>query len=325
MGKPTIIIWGGFFAERNDPLQLQELNSHASVTCYFLSEALAELFDVVQISSFFQAEQILQHPDAVATISTFQAGFTRLGRDAPDSLRKVRNNFPGKLCSVLDLVSFQSYAEDILFTVRQPPGGLKNQLKRLRTGARSTLMGWCASANHCKPQARSGPATVFLDHAHYSGEDHTALFVDALNLLSERSNIPPFRVLYQGNDGICDWPLSRPWHDQSYNCASKVPWIELIHHYAQSDLFCVTHRESAGLAPIEAAMSGAKVIVPTIDTPFIAAELLATGFAHRVAGPHPALQALLVAPLAESFSMEAHASISVPSTEKCSSDSNPRT
>jgi len=284
MPKPKLIVWGGFWEHRDHPLTLDELNSHASVSCYFLSEALAAQFEVIQISSFFDAERILDHPEAVAALSTFQAGFTRLGRERPDALNRIRRAFAGRLCSIVDLVSFQTYAEDMLFTVIPPRSTLKERLKRLRAGAAVRHMGWCADPVHCRPREKDGVFTLFLDHGHYAENDYTGVFIDAINALISTRRYQKIRAFVQGNNGIEEWPLGKPWHGERYQRASKVPWTELQEHYGRSDLFCVTHRESAGLGVIEAAMAGAAILIPQNPSPFISPDLIATGLPHVLTG-----------------------------------------
>jgi len=280
MTKPKLVLWGGFWDERRKPLALNELNSHASVTCYFLTQALASRFEVVQISSFLDAERILKHSDAIAALSTFQAGFTRLGQERPDTLRAIRRGFAGRLCSIVDLVSFQSYAEDILFTVIPPRVTLKQRLKHLRSGATIHHMGWCADPAHCRPRRKNKAFTLFLDHGHYAEDDFTHLFIDALNQLAKSKKRPRIRAFIQANQGIEEWPLGTPWHGERYRRASKVPWAKIQEYYGCCDLFCVTHRESAGLGVIEAAMSGAVIVIPKNPTPFISPDLIATGLPH---------------------------------------------
>jgi glycosyltransferase involved in cell wall biosynthesis len=280
MTKPKLIVWGGFWDERQNPLTLNNLNSHASVSCYFLSEALAEQFDVVQISSFHDAKRLLEHTDAIAALSTFQAGFTRLRQENPDEFDEIRRSFAGQFCSIVDLVSLQKYAEDILFTVIPPRPALKERLKRLASGAKVRHMGWCASPEYCRPSDKDGPFTIFLDHGHYAEDDHTDIFIEAIGRLAANKKIPSMRVFVQTNRGVEEWQPGTPWHGERYQRASKVPWSELQGYYGQSDLFCVTHRESAGLGVIEAAMSGATIVIPEKPQPFISADLIATGLPH---------------------------------------------
>ena len=283
MTKPKLIVWGGFWEERRAPLALDEINSHASVSCYFLSHALETYFDVAQISSFLDAEHILDHPSAVAALSTFQAGFTRLGQERPKTFAAIKRGFGGPLASIIDIVSFQRYWEDILFTVIPPRTTLKDRIKQLRAGAAIHHIGWCADPAHCRPREKDDVFTVFLDHGHYAEDDYTHLFIAAMNTLAGNERNLPVRVFIQGNQGIEEWPLGQPWHEERYQRASKVPWIVLQDHYGRSDLFCVTHRESAGLGVIEAAMSGATIVIPDISTPFISPDLIATGLPHLLA------------------------------------------
>ena len=283
MTKPELVIWGGFWEPRERPLSLDKLNSHASVSCYFLSEALAAHFKVTQLSSFAAAADLMDHPEAVAALSTFQAGFSRLKKDEPETFAAVRRGFPGKLCSIVDLLSFGAYDEDVLFTVIPPGISLKNRLKRWRSGAEVHHMGWCAAPDHCRPRKKDKVFTLFLDHGHYAEDDYTNLFIEALNRLSRDKKNPPMRVLVQGNEGVFEWLLGTPWHNERYHRAAKVPWPEMQAFYGRSNLFCVTHQESAGLGVIEAAMSGATVLVPGNPHPLISPELIATGLPHILA------------------------------------------
>ena len=86
---------------------LSELNSHASVTCFFLTKALQSDFEVVQISGFHAIEDALQHQDAVAVLSTFQAGFTRLYEDDPVTFGRLKLAFGSRLMSLIDFVSLK--------------------------------------------------------------------------------------------------------------------------------------------------------------------------------------------------------------------------
>lgn len=282
MAKPKIICWGGFFAEQDRPLKLSQLNSHASVTCHFLSRALENRFRVVQIPSYFRASEIAEHGDAIAAVSTFQAGFSRLKKDDPACFEEITRGFPGKLCSIVDLVSLGRYAEDILFTVLPPETGIKNLIKNTWSGAEVAHMGWCADVQRCRPlERKTGRFRVFLDHGHYAGEDYTGLLIEALNAIA-REGRHELEIFWQGNSGIEPWPVGKPWHGERFDRAAKVPWQDVQKWYATCDLFCVTHRESAGLGAIEAAMSGAMLLVPEIGGPLISPGLLTSDIPHRV-------------------------------------------
>lgn len=280
--KPKIIVWGGFLTERDTPLSLDELNSHASVTCYFLSAALREHFNVVQISSFLGAENILEHGDAVAVLSTFQAGFTRLFEKNSRLFNEIKQTFSGKLTSIVDFISFQHYAEDILFTVLPSNNSAKERIKRVRARAKIVHMGWCADPIHCSPGTKENEFTIFLDHGNYAGEDYSGEILEACNRLAKEKDLKPFTILYQGNSGIEFFTPGDKWHGERYIRAQKTSWQEIQKNYSKIDVFCVTHRESAGLGVIEAAMSGAHILVPNIETPFIRTELLNSGVPHTI-------------------------------------------
>ncbi|WP_135081498.1 hypothetical protein [Terasakiella sp. SH-1] len=282
MNKPKLIIWGGFWTEHRENLLLEELNSHASVNAFFLRENLEQYFTIVSITSFLDALDILHHKDAVAVLSTFQAGFTRLKQDKPNIFEEIKKNFNGKIASIVDFASLQPYAEDILFTVLKPEKNWKGCIKRFVNRSDVIHMGWSAAAKYCTPNQKKEPTRIFLDHGHYSGDDFTGVFVSALNKLSLDTSIPQFEVYLQENKGIGSWPLGTSWHDEKYDRQQKVSWPDIMSEYGKSHIFCVTHRESAGLGVIEAAMSGALIYIPHEGSPFIRSELLETGLKHRL-------------------------------------------
>ena len=280
-GKATIVLWGGWWKDYPVPQGPHMVDSHASVNAYFLGRELERFFDVVRVPYFGRVDEALGHREAVAILSSYQAGFTQLRMRCPETFRRVRRRATAKLCSILDLVAFERYEEDVIFTVnpkKRTPIGL---LKRLKSGARIVESGWCAAPEYCMPRRiEERPFTIFLDHGHYAGSDYTGLFVDALNLLAKSPDTPPFRVFYQGNRGVEEWRLGTAWHFEKYDRASKVPWLEMISRYRNTDLFCVTHPEAAGLAALEAAMSGATLCVPVLGRPFIDPGLLSQGVNH---------------------------------------------
>lgn len=278
--KLKLIIWGGFWEKRLAELEIHELNSHASVTCFFLTKELRREFDIIQIPGFYSIANALNHPDAVAVLSTFQAGFTRLRQDDSKLFHEIKTVFKNKLYSIVDFVSFRSYAEDCLFSILPINNGFKQLIKSLKSGATISDLGWCAAPDICTPNLNETDVTIFLDHAHYAGDDYSHIFIKALNQLSRSEKIGNFKVLYQGNRGIEHWILGQNWHNELYNRGAKVPWVEIQQAYAKSHIFCVTHKESAGLGVIEAAMSGAHILVPYDKTPFIRQELLDSGISH---------------------------------------------
>jgi hypothetical protein len=59
--------------------------------------------------------------------------------------------------------------------------------------------------------------------------------------------------------------ISKLWHNEQYVRANKIPWPEMMEAYRKTDLFCLTHIESAGLSSIEAAMCGARLLIPKLN------------------------------------------------------------
>ena len=259
---------------------LSELNSHASVTCFFLTKALQSDFEVVQISGFHAIEDALQHQDAVAVLSTFQAGFTRLYEDDPETFARLKLAFGSRLMSLIDFVSLKRYQETQLFTVLPPRNNLKQILKHRFAAKHVNWMGWCASSEYCRPAA-TDRFQIFVDHPNYGGVDYSKVIFEALQMVSDECAEAGLDILVQTNNGIESWFESTPYPSFDYNRASKVPWLEIQKVYGLTSLFIVTHPESAGLAVIEAAMSGARIVVPRKNgCSFIAADLLSSGIDH---------------------------------------------
>lgn len=271
--RKKIIIWGGFWGLDKNVLDKNNINSHASVSAFFLQEALLKYFDVVLISDFYKINDALSHKDAIAIISTFQRGFTKLhevcGKEVFDN---IKNNFPGQLCSITDLPEFRLYYENILFTVRPYNRSIKNIVKVLLLKPKVIEIGWCADPVECFPTKTSDDEfNVFVDHGNYAGSDINKLFYDALlNLRLKDKNV---RIYTQTNNGI-EEVYDDFETDNDYDRSAKVNWLDLINTYKRMHVFCCTHRESAGLAAIEAAMCGAKLYVPFSGDSYISKELL---------------------------------------------------
>ena len=281
--RKKIIVWGGFWDRRRGSLAVSELNSHASVTCFFLTQALQSEFEVVQISGFHAIEDALQHQDAVAVLSTFQAGFTRLYEDDPVTFGRLKLAFGSRLMSLIDFVSLKRYQETQLFTVLPPRNNLKQILKHRFAAKSVNWMGWCASSEYCRPVA-TDRFQVFVDHANYGGEDHSQTIFNALSHVCSSSSVPELDMAVQTNNGIETWSSDKNFPDFDFQRTSKVSWLEMQAAYGRSSLFVVTHRESAGLAVLEAAMAGARIIVPKKNgRPFINDALLSTGIDYIIA------------------------------------------
>ncbi|MGB0719450.1 MAG: hypothetical protein ACPGRX_03200 [Bdellovibrionales bacterium] len=261
MTKPHLILWGGSWDADAKPIVLGDLDSHAKVSLFFLKDALSRYFSLSCIENFDAiVAGIFDHlrEDTIGVLSTFQAGFTQLRQKKPEIYQKIVPHLKGKKFSIIDETTFRRTCEDRLFTVIAPDFAVKNRLHTLLSPSKAHYMGWCASPEHCYPEDKKS-FTVFVDHGHYAGIDYTAMVMDALaKTKAER----PIRVFIQGNAGVREWDLAVPWAQETYERANKVPWAQMMAHYRQADLFCLTHLESAGLSAIEAAMCGARLIVP---------------------------------------------------------------
>lgn len=280
--RKKIIVWGGFWDRRRSLLALSELNSHASVTCFFLTKALQSDFEVVQISGFHAIEDALQHQDAVAVLSTFQAGFTRLYEDDAVTFGRLKSAFGSRLMSLIDFVSLKRYQETQLFTVLPLQKNLKQIIKHRVAAKQVNWMGWCASSEYCRPLP-TDRLQIFVDHANYGGEDHSQTVFKALSHVCRNSNVPELDMAVQTNNGIETWSSDRNFPDFDFQRTSKVSWLDMQAAYGRSSLFVVTHRESAGLAVMEAAMAGSRIIVPKKNgRPFINDVLLSTGIDYTI-------------------------------------------
>lgn len=279
MAKDTLVIWGGNGRE----LALENLDSHASVTAYFLSKYLSKYYDIVNLVHMDRPEELLGHLDTRAMLSTFQYGFTsRIVRKGKrDLFMEIRRRFQGKLCSVIDRDSVREYYEDVLFTVL-PPAPHRRRIIRWRSLNKNiaiTRMGWCADPVHCFPEeVPDNQVNVFVDHPPYATDapDFTPHYWRAFQRLSGEESGIPLNVYQQSNRGVDKWDWGGHLSGGVYVRSNKVPWLTMIEHYRRSHVFCATHPESAGLAVIEAAMCGAKIYVPVhrIRSTFISSKLL---------------------------------------------------
>ena len=74
--KRKIVIWGG----NKRPLSLDNLDSHASVSAYFLSKYLRDEFEVINLVDMDKPEELLAFSHVDIMFSTFQKGFTNRER-----------------------------------------------------------------------------------------------------------------------------------------------------------------------------------------------------------------------------------------------------
>jgi len=282
--KKKLIIWGGWW-DKERTLSLTTINSHASVSAYFLTKYLSEFYDVVNINNFYSAGRILDHKDAIAALSTFQNGFTRMHEKGRGSVyENIRKEYTGKLCSIVDDTYRLKYNEDILFTVKPHKGKIDSMIRDfLGTDTVIQRCGWPADPEICFPEHISEKEiNIFVDHGWYGGKlDCSHVYFKAFKDIVRDFPGLTFNVYRQNNKGIVRWDLRDEFKEANYVRALKVPYLDIIKAYRRCRIFCVTHPESAGLAAIEAAMCGARLYVPSFLTrSFISRELLNDGIEY---------------------------------------------
>lgn len=283
MTKKKLLIWGGNRKE----LHLENLDSHASVSAYFLTKYLSPYYDIVNLVDMDRPEQLLDHLEVDCMLSTFQYGFTSrvVKKDKQDLFLEIRKRFNGPLCSIVDSIWNERYYEDILFTVLPPPAKRNRKEvseKCFNKNILMTRMGWSADPLECFPVSLpKGEINVFVDHPPYSSDspDCTPQYFRAFKRFSEENPTIGLNVYQQNNQGIVKWNLDGEIDQGDYVRSNKVPWKEIIEYYQRTHVFCVTHPESAGLAVIEAAMCGAKMYIPIrkFVNPFISKKLIKGG------------------------------------------------
>ena len=273
-----LVIWGG----NDKTLERENLDSHASVTAYFLTCELRRYYDVVNVTGMDCARAILDCDNVWAVLSTFQRGFTnRLIQKGYSKLfQAIRSHVSGPLCSVYDFnYDDVPYVEDVIFSVRPPSERLTKSIRRRarNSNIRIIEMGWCADSIECSPKEKDDDAlTIFIDHPPYFAgvRDCTAAYYGAIR--RARKTGARFRVFVQSNLGVVEVDDTMPLDRHPYERSQKVPWQEMITRYATTDIFCLTTPQSACLSAMEAVMCGAKLYVPNdfFGRPFIPRELL---------------------------------------------------
>ncbi len=288
--KNRIIIWGGNKKE----LTPENLDSHASISAYFLTKYLSKYYEITNLVDMDSPEEIMQYNDIFAVISTFQKGFTNrlMHKSKADLFYKIRKHIKGKLCSIYDYnYKSSEYYEDIIFTVKQP--NLRNT-KKIRSksynpGIVISWMGWCADPGFCYPiHIPKDEINVFIDHPPYSlkAPNCTFEYYKAFKEIKQKYPHIKLKVYHQNNKGIvkCDFEGKDTFDSSLYVRANKVPWKEMIETYKRMHIFCITHPESACLSAIEAAMCGAKLYIPKDGwgRTFLGGDLIKDGVAYSV-------------------------------------------
>jgi len=264
--RKKIIIWGG----NNKSLNLETLDSHASVNAFFLTKYLKKYYDIINIVNIDAPEKILEYDNVYAVIATSQFGFTnRLIKKGKHKLYYlIKNHVNGKLCSIADNNNLNKYYEDILFCVR-PVNKYKLFFSRYKSKNPNLLAvhsGWCAEPEVFFPNLNNNrDLNIFINHAPYSSEakNFISKYYCALKKIKKKFSELNINVFHQNNNGIVKWDFTENnFLNDTYDRTIKIPHLRIAEFYKRIHIFCVTHKESAGLSAIEAAMCGAKIYIP---------------------------------------------------------------
>jgi hypothetical protein len=266
MSKKRVIIWGG----NKKQLSLQTLDSHASVNAYFLTQHLKDYFEIINLTDIDAPEEILEYDNIHAVISTAQLGFTnRLAKKGKlDLYHKIIRHTNGKLCSITDDTNAGKYYEDVLFCIRPVDNINNNKIRKKSNNQYIEIVniGWCASPEIFYPEkVKNNEINIFIDHAPYN-KKALNLVNSYYNALKKVHKIFPDKkisVYHQNDAGIVQWNFKNDKGVNSiYDRQKKTPYLTIAETYKKIHIFCVTHKESAGLSSIEAAMCGAKIYIP---------------------------------------------------------------
>lgn len=291
MNKKRIIIWGG----NSKPLKIETLDSHASVNAFFLTKYLSQYFEVINITDIDRAELILDYDNVHAIISTAQYGFTNriIKKGKLDLYHQIKSHVSGQLCSIADNNDIDNYYEDLLFCVRPIK---KNNSKKIiqlskNVNFKTIRTGWCAEPEVFYPKnIKKNEFNIFIDHAPYSDNalNYIEKYYKVLSKIVQSHPKKRINIFHQNNSGIVKWDFINDQDlNKIYNRKIKIPYLEIAEIYRKIHIFCLTHKESAGLSAIEAAMSGAKLYIPTdfIGRPFIKKDLLHKGLNYKILTP----------------------------------------
>ena len=289
--KKRIIIWGG----NGKPLNLKTLDSHASVNAFFLTKYLQKYFEIINLTDIDRPEEILNHDNIHSVIATTQYGFTNriINKGKKDLFDEIKKHVKGKLCSIADNNNVGKYYEDILFCVRPIDNFKLMKSKKLSSNNDFEVhrSGWCAEPAVFYPETIDcNEFNVFIDHAPYSTKSLN--YIEKYhNVLSKIVKIYPekkINIYHQNDYGIVKWNFTDDLNlTNIYDRSIKVPYLTIAEVYRKIHVFCFTHKESAGLSGIEAAMCGAKLYIPTdiIGRAFVKKDLLHKDLDYKILPP----------------------------------------
>lgn len=197
-------------------------------------------------------------------ICTEQNGFENR---EPYFLEFVRRHTDGRVCTIADHDRGNG-EEDLVLHARRDTGH--------RPG-RSAWIGWAADSDLFRPEKLDDVLTIFVDHKYYidpSTDWTERLLAGATQFAKEyeeglygyMGDKKKARVIFLGPDGIEE--ISPPeirvreLGDNRREFLARVPQREIAAALNAADIYVVTHKETMGLATLEAAMAGALILAP---------------------------------------------------------------
>lgn len=128
---------------------------------------------------------------------------------------------------------------------------------------KAIYVGWAADSTHCYIDKDDSEINILIDHSAYIKEsiDFSKLIISDICKFCKKykKNIKVRRFI---SDGVETLDINNPWFEL-YN-RKGLSFDNACKEYNKAHIFIVTHYESLGLSVIEAAMSGALILVPDI-------------------------------------------------------------
>jgi hypothetical protein len=256
-----VLLIGEDDTEINNPYSIRNWHSFC---VFFLNKVLKKNNIEVIYKAFNNWERRVNPIDCVKDINEigkkvdFVLGVRRIERllaNHGDRLIKALNSISNsKLCSYGDLViSHKSKYNEKIFTVLLEDNIRKNIYK----------VWWCGDKEYLYPeQNTTGNINILLDHIDYSPlrKSNNDIFHVYRQGLDELSKKYPIDVKIIADPSVVDFDLEK---EKEYSFGrGRNRWIDMISHYRQTHIYCVTHKESGGLTVMETGCCGASIVIP---------------------------------------------------------------
>ena len=162
---------------------------------------------------------------------------------------EMKKLVPGKITTICDNNDITGQEDMLYYAVpaKQKP--------------KSLWVGWGADPTICRPDKDNRKIRILIDHSYYgsnrSRDMSDNIINDAAKFSLSNKNIEIRRFI---SGGIENLDINNLWKDK-YN-RSGLSFTDACKEYCAAHIFIVTHPESMGLSVLEAAMSGALIVLP---------------------------------------------------------------